>query len=160
MSDLEARLAALEARVQELTDREAIRSLRFRYHECINSEKLEFIPELFVERGVLDFGYFGRAEGRTQISRFFDRTGSPLTFVRQFMHNHSIEVIGDRGTGYAFLEAKTISAGEAHFVAARYDDEYCRIDGEWKFQKMSLEPYFTVPFSEGWAQEDRLKMKR
>jgi hypothetical protein len=158
--ELDARVALLEARIRELTDREAIRELRFRYHECINSETLEPIPGLFTEDGVLDFDYLGRAEGRSELSIFFNREGSPLTFVRQFVHNHSVEVSGDAGSGYAYLEAKTISAGEAFLVAARYDDEYRRVGGEWKFKRMALTPYFTVPFKEGWAQEDRLKMRR
>jgi hypothetical protein len=34
-----------------------------------------------------------------------------------------------------------------------------RQNGEWKFKKMSLVPYFMVPLKEGWAQEDRLKMR-
>jgi hypothetical protein len=45
-------------------------------------------------------------------------------------------------------------------VAARYDDEYVRQGGQWKFKKMSLTPYFMVPLHEGWAQEDRIKMGR
>ena len=47
----------------------------------------------------------------------------------------------------------------AFLVAARYDDEYVRQNGEWKFKKMTLIPYFMVPLKEGWAQEDRLKMR-
>ena len=34
--DLEARIQALEAQVQALQDREAVRALRYRYHECVN----------------------------------------------------------------------------------------------------------------------------
>ncbi len=45
--DIEARLQALEAKIQDLSDREAIRSLRFRYHECINGEELDASPGLF-----------------------------------------------------------------------------------------------------------------
>ncbi len=158
--EIAARLEALETEVKELRDREAIRSLRFRYHECINSETLAAIPDLFTEDAVLDFDYLGQASGRAEIAGFFSRVDSLLSFVRQFMHNHEIRISGDSGTGYAYLEAKTISAGDAYFVAARYDDEYVRQDGAWKFKKMSLTPYFTVPFKEGWAQENRLKMGR
>ena len=37
--DLEVRVKALEATVQELRDREAIRDLRYRYHEYVNEGK-------------------------------------------------------------------------------------------------------------------------
>ena len=81
--------------------------------------------------------------------KFFQGVENLLSFVKQFMHNHAVEVQGDTGKGYAYLEAKTISKGEAYFVAARYDDEYVRQNGEWKFKKMALTPYFTVPFQRG-----------
>ncbi len=42
--DMEARLQALEAKIQDLSDREAIRSLRFRYHECINEGNWKLFP--------------------------------------------------------------------------------------------------------------------
>lgn len=158
--DIQTRLAALEAKVQDLSDREAIRSLRYRYHECINNLDMAAIPDLFTEDAELDFDYLGKARGRVDLARFFGGVGNLLSFVKQFVHNHAVEVNGETGRGYAFLEAKTVSKGEAYFVAARYDDEYVKQNGEWKFCKMSLTPYFTVPFREGWAQEDRLKMGR
>ena len=158
--DVEVRLAALEEKIQDLDDREAIRSLRFRYHECINEWRVEDIPDLFTDDGDLDFDYLGKAHGRAELTKFFNGIDKILSFVKQFIHNHAIDVHGDQGKGYSYLEAKSISNGEAYFVAARYDDEYVKKDGQWKFKKMHLTPYFTVPFNEGWAQEDRLKMGR
>jgi hypothetical protein len=83
-----------------------------------------------------------------------------ISFVKQFIHNHVIQLRGDRGSGFAYLEAKPIYKGESFLVAARYDDEYVKQNGQWKFKKMSLTPYFMVPLREGWAQEDRIKMGR
>jgi len=159
--DIEARIEALEAKVQELSDQEAIRTLRSRYHECINEGKYADIPVLFSEEGELDFGYLGKAKGRTELVTFFTQGVSRvLSFVKQFIHNHAIEVQGDRGTGLSYLEAKSVSKGESYLVAARYDDEYVKQNGQWKFKSMRLTPYFAVPLREGWAQEDRLKMGR
>ena len=158
--DTEERISALEARVQELTDIEQIRRLRGRYHESFNESKPSGIPDLFSDDAELDFDYLGSARGRDELNRFFDAIPGLLPFVKQFIHNHIVDVDGDTGRGFCYLEAKTISGGEAYFVAARYDDEYIRENGSWKFKSMRLTPYFTVPFSEGWAQEDRLKMGR
>ncbi len=83
-----------------------------------------------------------------------------ISFVKQFIHNHVIQVQGDGGTGFAYLEAKPVYNGESFLVAARYDDEYVKQNGQWQFTKMSLTPYFMVPLREGWAQEDRIKMGR
>jgi hypothetical protein len=167
--DLEARLNVLESKVQELVDIEAIRDLRFRYHEYINEAKFTEIAGLFTEDGDLLFGHLGNAHGREEINRFFgglltkpDSAGKEkpprLSRVRQFIHNHMVEVRGDSATGFSYLEAKPVYKGESYVVAARYDDEYVRQNGHWKFKKMALTPYFMVPLKEGWAQDDLLKM--
>jgi hypothetical protein len=168
--NLEDKVRELEAKVAELYDREAIRDLRFRYHECINEAQMAEIPDLFTEDGELEFGYLGHAKGREQIMKFFgglagERTtdGSPrrgLYRVKQFIHNHVLHVHGDRADGYAYLEAKPVYNGEAYVVAARYNDEYVKRDGRWRFSKMSLTPFFMVPLKEGWAGDDLLKMGR
>jgi len=170
-TNLEDRVRELEAKVIELYDREAIRDLRFRYHECINEAEMAAIPDLFTEDGELAFGHLGNAKGHEQIRKFFgglagERTtaeGSPrrgLYRVKQFIHNHVLTVNGDRASGYAYLEAKPVYNGEAYVVAARYNDEYVKRDGKWRFSKMSLTPFFMVPLKEGWAGDDLLKMGR
>ena len=65
--DLEARIKELEAKIQELNDREAIRDLRYRYHEYVNEGKMAEIANLFTDDGVLDFGHLGKATGRDAI---------------------------------------------------------------------------------------------
>lgn len=170
-ADLETRVRELEAKVLELNEREAIRDLRFRYHECINEAKMAEVPDLFTDDGVLEFGHLGNAKGREQINKFFSGlAGSPpksgeqaprrLYRVKQFIHNHVIRLHGDTADGYAYLEAKPVYNGESYVVAARYDDEYVKRDGKWKFSKMKLTPYFMVPHKEGWAGDDLLKMGR
>jgi hypothetical protein len=170
-ADLEGRIRELEAKVLELTDREAVRDLRYRYHEYVNEGKFDQIPGLFVADGELDFGHLGKGKGREAIQKFFhamnpkpaEPGGKPrpgISWVKQFIHNHTVHLHGDTGDGFSYLEARPIYNGEAYMVAARYDDEYVKINGEWKFKKMGLVPYFMVPLKEGWAQEDRIKMGR
>src|SRR5262247_3047367 len=97
--DLETRLKELEAKVQELNDREAIRDLRYRYHEYVNEGKFADIANLFTEDGVLDFGHLGKATGRAELNAFFGnlpagraaQSGSRtagISFVKQFIHIH------------------------------------------------------------------------
>ena len=154
MTDLEARVAALESEVRALQDRAEIQELRFRYHIAVNEKRPEEIRELFACDGRIDFGDLGRASGPEQIDAFFARTLSdPASFVKQFIHNHAIELDGDHARGLSYLEARTVVAGESVLVAARYDDEYVREAGRWRFRKMTLVPIFIVPLREGWAGE-------
>ena len=168
-TNLEDKVKELEAKITELYDREALRDLRYRYHECINEAQMDGIPELFAEDGELEFGHLGKAKGREQIKAFFSGLGRDpstpenrrgLYRVRQFIHNHALNVNGDRASGYAYLEAKPVYNGESYVVAARYNDEYVKRNGRWLFTKMSLTPFFMVPLKEGWAGNDLLKMGR
>lgn len=173
MNELDSvRLADIEARLQATEDREAIRTLRCGYHECINEGRLAAIPDLFAEDGVLDFGHLGKGRGRAEIAAFFGGVvgsgvgpdaaeDTPRLYrVKQFIHNHVVELAGDSGTGYAYLFATPVYQGEAYVVAARYDDEYVRRDGRWLFRAMRLTPYYMVPLKEGWAGDDLLRMGR
>jgi SnoaL-like domain len=76
-TDLEARVKELEAKVQELTDREAIRDLRYRYHEYVNEGKFAQIPGLFTDDGELDFAHLGKAKGPEELKRFFGALNEP-----------------------------------------------------------------------------------
>jgi len=154
LEEISSRLARLEARVTLLQDVEAIRSLRQRYHEYVNEGRHGEISELFAEQGVVDFGELGRRVGRKAIHRFFaeELINDDLSFIKQFNHNHAVEVSGDRATGSSYLEAKNVLAGEATRVAARYDDTYLRSDAGWRIQEMKLTLYFVTPFSHGWEE--------
>jgi hypothetical protein len=98
-ADLEARIRELENKVHELTYREALRDLRYRYHEYINEGKFTNIVDLFTDDGELEFGPLGTAKGRDGIVAFFKRLGpsapgagsgqgANFTFVKQYIHNH------------------------------------------------------------------------
>lgn len=169
-ADLEARVRELESAVAELKDREALRDLRYRYHEYINEGKLADIVDLFTDDGELEFGPLGKAKGRDGIIAFFKRLGPPppgassgtstgphFTFVKQYIHNHTLEINGNRAKGFSYLEARPVINAEAHMVAGRYDDEYVRTDGRWRFTRMVFTPHFIVPFKEGWANDERVR---
>ena len=74
-TNLEDKVKDLEAKVAELYDREALRDLRYRYHECINEAQMAAIPDLFTDDGELDFGHLGKAKGREEINKFFSGLG-------------------------------------------------------------------------------------
>jgi len=90
--------------------------LRYRYHEYVNEGKFAEIPGLFTADGELDFAHLGKANGHNEIARFFgalnqkpsagEKDRPRITWVKQFIHNHTIELDGDRGRGFSYLEAK------------------------------------------------------
>jgi hypothetical protein len=78
--------------------------------------------------------------------------------VKQFIHNHAVEIEGERAAGTSYLEARNIFKGESMLVAARYDDDYAREEGRWLFARMALVPIFIVPLREGWAGEPKVRL--
>lgn len=156
--NLEERVRVLEATVGELRDRSEIQELRFRYHIAVNEKDLEAIGPLFVEDGEAQFGEIGSARGRIEIEALYRDVVGTSPFIKQFIHNHAITLNGDTASGLSYLEAKTVVNGESYLVAARFDDEYARVGGEWKFRSLKLSLYFAVPLREGWAGENRIQL--
>ena len=111
--DLTARLEALERHVAILNDTEEIRRLRNGYHQAINEGHYADIPLMFTEDAGLDFSYIGHTQGREKITKFFAKTPDVLPFIKQFIHNHVVDLDGDQGTGYSYMEARTVNNGIA-----------------------------------------------
>ena len=143
--------ATIEQRLRRLEDIEEIRRLRMRYHVNINEERFGEMPALFTEDAVVDFGHVGGATGLADIEALFLALPSTLDLVKQFIHNHLVDVEGDRATGLAYLDARYARAGESVMVAARFDEVYRRTGDGWRIAEMRVHLFFAVPISEGWA---------
>jgi SnoaL-like protein len=82
-ADLEKRVEVLEKQVQELEDRGAIQTLRFRFHENVNEKRPELMGELFSSDAEIDYAHLGQVKGREKIIRFFQKGLSDLVpFVK------------------------------------------------------------------------------
>jgi hypothetical protein len=154
-------LHRLAARIKRLEDIEEIRNLKSRYHFYINDCLYDRVGELFTEDAVIDMGYLHPSaepwRGRKEITHWYNvlSNGSLLTQLKQFTHNHIIEVNGEEGSGASLLEARYGRGTESYNVAAKYMETYHKVDGVWLFHRMSLQLYFSVPLELGWAAENR-----
>ena len=147
-------LEDLERRIKVLEDIEEIRKLKYRYATyCDDLGNPDAIASLFTEDAVWE-GLVGKAQGREEIRLSYIKTDQVRPFAIHLVMNPTIEVDGDtaRGTWY-LLEPCTFAEGNrAVWGAARYDEEYLRVNGEWKFQRLKLTSHFWTPFDEGWAK--------
>lgn len=168
MSDaaLEARLAALETRVEAAEAVHAIQSLKARYAELVDrrytrgraregaelGEVARAIGDLFTEDGVWDGGpALGRCEGRAAIA---ERMAEPtLVFSWHFFLKPRIEVEGDRARArWDILSPCTTRDGRPHWMVGTEDDEYARVDGVWLHRRMKLTTVFLAPHETGWEK--------
>ena len=148
-------LEEIAGRLRALEDLEEIRRLKALYCAyCDDDYDAENIAGLFVEDAVWDGGSFGRYEGRDEIREFFVNAPKMLPFAVHMVVNPIIEVNGDAATGIWYLfQACTFAEGDrAVWGSARYDEEYVRVAGAWRFKNLKLTSHFWTPFDEGWVK--------
>lgn len=156
MGSPEERLAALEARVADLADREAIRELTAAYCRSIVRADGPGVVELFTEDGSLvthfpegsgqeDIATRGHAALREAYANL--EPGDTMPFIQ----NHIVEVDGDEARGTCSVEIRMRQAGAAITGAGHYHDRYRRVQGRWRFASRELFVYHWVPLSQGWA---------
>lgn len=146
----------LERRVRVLEDIEEIKRLKARYCAfCDDNYDADAIASLFTEDAIWDGGMRGRAEGREEIRSFFRRAPQRLPFAIHMVMNPIVSVDGDNATGiwYLFQPCTFAEGDRAVWGSARYDEEYVRVDGSWKFKHLKLTSHFWTPFDQGWVQE-------
>ncbi|SKC01149.1 nuclear transport factor 2 family protein [Sphingopyxis flava] len=140
----------LEERISRLEDIEEIRSLRNKFHHFINEGLAHRFGEVYTDDAVVHFDDFMKQEGLANIIAASTELARQA-FVIQFLHNHAIELDGDRANGFCYLDARYAANGESLIVAARYDDEYRRTPAGWRICKTRVNIFFSVPLAQGWA---------
>ena len=154
LSSLNARIVELEKAVSRLDDIEALRRLRMTYHDYVNEGRWAEIANLFTEDASIDFGYVAIMKGREDIIEQFVDIPNHTDLLKQFIHNHVVDVTGDTATGFLYLEAKYADKGESLFVAGKITDRYVRVNNRWLIQDTVTHLYFTTPLTKGWAVEN------
>jgi len=130
----------LETIVNELADREAIRALPQRYCDCVWRGDVAGVVDLFAEYGSFSISGGGRkrrAHGRSELLKTY---GSDLSTIkpRPYIHNHVIELKGNRASGRCYLEVRNAADNMSLMGTGYYNDEYVKVGEEWKFQSRSF----------------------
>ena len=150
MADLAARVADLERRLAEALDREAIRDLASRYCHAVVAGGGMPLVDLFTDDGCMQgdaIPALGRPASETRgraalIAVYGEFTGRLQ--LRPFLHNHLIELAGERATGICSVEIRAVEDGVAFDIAGHYHDRYRRESGVWKFEHRHFVLYYWV----------------
>ena len=146
----------LARRLQVLEDIEAIKKLKTRYCAyCDNHYDADGIAALFTEDAVWDGGSFGKYKGREAIRTFFRGAPQLLTFAIHQVMNPIIEVQGEmaKGQWYLFQPCTVAEGNQAVWLAARYEEEYVKVGGEWQFTHLKVVSSFMTPYEQGWVKK-------
>ena len=174
MSDVEQRLAAVEHRVGELEDVNAIRRLHWAYGYYIDFNLPEQVADLFADDGVVVFlsgEYVGKAGvmrlyGDWIQHRFTGGRPGPVDglLLDHFQMQDVITVAPDRQTAKGrfrgmlfggwhddFLDAKPDFMPQQFMEAGIYENDYVRENGVWKIERLDYKMQWQGNYEEGWA---------
>ena len=149
MSGIEQRVEQLEARLNDLADREEIRALTSDYCQRVQRGDVEGVVELFCEDGSIEMGDTV-TRGHEQLRSSYRDALAEMT-PKPFIHNHVIELDGDQARGVCSVEIRLVQEGRAYDAAGHYDDDYRKVDGRWRFVRRVFVVYHWSPTTEGWA---------
>lgn len=138
--------------LQELADREEIRTLVARYAAGIARNFPVYT--LFTEDAV----FIDRIPGRpvreftslATLKAMYDGV-PPATPPLPMIHNHIIDIRGDEATGICSIEIRWVENSESVICSGYYDDSYRRVDGRWLFSKRDVSFFHWVTLKDGWA---------
>jgi hypothetical protein len=124
---------ALEKRIQRLEDRFAIQDLVVHYATLLDDAQWDELGELFTEDGVFASPN-STTRGRAEIIENFKVKHAPFPVTWHDPHGIAVDLIDDdhaRGTviGYAELA----NADDTVVTSIRYQDDYRREGGRWRF---------------------------
>lgn len=148
-------LADLDRRLTRIEDIEAIKQLKARYCAiCDDEHNPNEITKIFVEDGIWEGGQFGKAQGHAAIRELFVGFGKLISFSQHMVMNPIIEIDGTRAKAtWYFLGPFTYRKdNNAAWVAVRYDDDYVKVNGEWKYQHLRANIRMTAAPTESWAK--------
>jgi ketosteroid isomerase-like protein len=147
-------LAALQQRVQQLEDQEAVRQVLVAYGERLDARDFAGYAALFAREGIWTGG-FGTFTGPAAIQAMLEKNiGAPEPgFINKssfhLMTTMVVEVRGDTATArsrYLFFTA-TPEDRPGAAIAGRYIDEFVREDGQWKILRRTT--LGVIPWRDG-----------
>jgi ketosteroid isomerase-like protein len=144
--------AALERRIRRLEDREEIHELIARYCLVMDNRDLDAMPDLFTPDFVVrSADGVMNTVGRDAAVEMFRGRFMVLGPSNHFTHDRILtfdEADADRASGLVLAHAEMNRKNQPMLAAIRYEDEYQRHEGRWKFRSRSLAFMYYVPTAE------------
>jgi hypothetical protein len=159
---------SLEERIQALEDMESIKKLKASYCYWADagiagdpSGMDQLIDHFTDDEPWADFGPFGLHKGKEAVGIFYrEVVASTLSYSAHMVANGIIEVTGDqaRGRWYVDVPCTLRGAERALWLQAKYEEEYVKEGGSWKWKSITAMFDFITPFDEGWVRTPMITM--
>jgi ketosteroid isomerase-like protein len=162
---MSAEIEQILARLDRLESREAIRELATTYAIACDEHDMPRLTALFTEDACFDAPNGAMvANGKAEIVSMFERTFKIRGPAYHWTHDVTIafdEGDPNRATGLVLSHAETSPGGVVSIAAMRYEDEYRREEGVWRFAKRVIYFLYYVPaidYANGLNQAHRVVM--
>jgi hypothetical protein len=151
--------AELARQITVLHDVEAIKKLKAEYCDiCDDDHNQDRIVSIFTEDGIWEGKGVGYAKGPTELRKLFKSFADRISFSQHNVFNPRIEVKGDEAhASWYFLGPFTFRKDNQQlWIAARYEDDYVKINGQWKFKHLRAIGRMVAPYEVGWAGKSKV----
>lgn len=149
-------MTELEQRLTRMEDIEAIKQLKAEYCDiCDDDHNPDRITTIFAQDGIWEGAGFGKAQGHAALRELFKKFQTLISFSQHQVLNPVIKIDGDRATGiwYFFGPFTFYKDNQAKWLAARYQDDYVKVNGEWKIQHLRARGRMTADYEKSWADK-------
>jgi len=158
----------MEARLRRLEDIHEINNLQGRYNHYLSMLMFDKIIDQFAKKDpnikveIADSGVYEGIEGvkrlfRTFGSRLFGRKGaSALMMVMTPVIELSRDGNTAKGMWHSFGCYTTVPEETgivAAWVQGKYDNEFVKEEGKWKFRSLRWYVNFRTPYDQGWVKK-------
>lgn len=141
--DLEKKVKTLEKRVRELEDIENIKQMHREYLFYISNLEFDKALDCFADTIVVDIANYGVRQGKETVTKFFKEVIYQNVLVSKDAHftvQAVVSVNGKKAKGHwmFYRLMPETSPSPQRWVQGRYDCEYVKEKGRWKFSLVKL----------------------
>jgi ketosteroid isomerase-like protein len=129
----------LEKRVRVLEDIEAIKKLKAKYWNSVDTQQWDNLADCYTEDVVFESPMLGKMEGRDFIVKVLKRAMKNIKTAHQG-HNPEIKVYSDTAARGSWALNDRVQTENQKFLkgCGYYQDEYIKVNGSWKIKSSIL----------------------
>lgn len=131
--------SGLEQRIRVLEDVEAIKKLKAKYWNSVDTKRWDNLADYYAEDMIFESPFLGRMEGRAHIVNVLKRAMKDIKTAHQG-HNPEIEINSDASARGRWALNDRVQTADNKFLkgCGYYEDDYVKVNGSWKIKSSRL----------------------
>jgi hypothetical protein len=154
----QASVSDLLHRAQLLKDELDVENLQRIYGFYLDRKMWDELAELFVEDGSIEMAQRGVYVGKTRVREFLNLLGDEGLAHGELNDHVQLQTIVDVAADGATAKARSrewnmigVNQVSGEWSAGLYENDYIKVDGEWKIQALHYYPTFITDYDLGWT---------